>query len=123
MKEKNSIPKDEALRTALLREGERLQMPQGMSARVMAQIKATEPTPFRPRRASASILRWVAVAAVAALAVFMLIMPRIRDARDMARFEGSYVEENGQRVEDYQLIKTDIHEALSMADQAEAFAQ
>ena len=41
----------------------------------------------------------------------------------MARYEGSYVEEDGQRVDDYRLIKGDIREALSMADQAEAYLQ
>lgn len=68
-------------------------------------------------------LWWLAVAAAAILIAFIVIAPQVRESRDMARYEGSYVEEDGQRVDDYRLIKGDIREALSMADQAEAYLQ
>ena len=65
----------------------------------------------------------MAVAAAVALAAFVVIVPQVRESKDMARYEGSYVEENGKRVDEYRLIKNDIHEAMSMADQAEMLAQ
>ena len=45
------------------------------------------------------------------------------ESKDMARYEGSYVEMDGKRIADYALIKSDIREALSIADQAEAYAE
>lgn len=66
---------------------------------------------------------WWAAAAAVILLAFIIITPQVRESREMARYEGSYVEENGKRVDEYRLIKSDIHDAMSMADQAEMLAQ
>jgi len=122
MAQNNNIQKDAALRLALQREGERLRMPADLTERVMVRVRE-EAAPSEKRKAQrrARLFGWVAVAAAVLVAVFVLVSPRLRESREMALYEGSYVEEDGRRVEDYHLIKADIHEALSMADQAEAF--
>ena len=66
---------------------------------------------------------WWAAAAAVILLAFIIITPQVRESREMARYEGSYVEEDGQRVNDYRLIKNDIQDALTIADQAEMLAQ
>lgn len=115
------IQKDAALRKALQREGERLRMPEGLTDRVMAQI-LTAKAP-RHDRVGRRLLRWMAVAAAVVLAAFVIIVPQVRESKEMARYEGSYVEENGKRVDEYRLIKSDIHDAMSIADQAEMLAK
>lgn len=116
-----NIQKDAALRKALQREGERLRMPEGLTENVMAQILTADAP--KHDRAWHRLLRWIAVAAAVVLAAFVVIVPQVRESKEMARYEGSYVEENGKRVDEYRLIKSDIHDAMSMADQAEMLAQ
>ena len=116
-----NIQKDAALRKALQREGERLRMPEGLTENVMAQILTAEAP--KHDRAGHRLLRWIAVAAAVVLAAFVVIVPQVRESKEMARYEGSYVEENGKRVDEYRLIKSDIHDAMNMADQAEMLAQ
>lgn len=125
---------DRALRAALQREGAQLQTPERLSAKTMVAIRrqaCSQQLTAQPLTAHASSasakrrlwVRWIAAAAVVTALALVIIVPRQREARERARFEGSYVVQGGQRVEDYRLIKTDIREALSMAEQAEAFAQ
>lgn len=114
--------KDEGLRMALQREGERIRMPKGLTADVMAQIGVGDSQAGK-RTSRRTAYWWMAVAAAVAIAAFVIIVPQVKESREMARYEGSYVEEGGHRVEDYRLIKSDIREALSMADQAEALGK
>lgn len=78
-----------------------------------------------PNRKTVRLKRawWWAAAAAVILLAFIIITPQVRESREMARYEGSYVEEDGQRVNDYRLIKNDIQDALTIADQAEMLAQ
>ena len=69
----------------------------------------------RLRRAA----RW-AIAAVFIAAAFLLIVPQVRERRELARYEGSYTVINGQRIDDLGRIKADISEALAVAQVAEA---
>lgn len=62
------------------------------------------------------------VAALFIAGLFILV-PRLKDSRSLAIYEGSYVIENGQRSDDLRDIKADINEALSMADQAELLSR
>ena len=67
-------------------------------------------------------LTWysIAVAAVFAAVAFLLFIPQIREKQELARYEGSYTVVEGQRIEELNLIKEDISEALAMAQVAEA---
>ena len=131
MTQNNSNTKDTALRTALQREGRQIIAPIGMTERVMEHVRkeakertnASGQTNVRRAPNLRRPLWWgvLATAAAVLVAVFVLVQPRIKDSREMTLYEGSYVEKDGQRVEDYELIKGDIHEALSMADKAEAY--
>ena len=69
----------------------------------------------RLRRAA----RW-AIAAVFIAAAFLLIVPQVRERRELARYEGSYTVIDGQRIDDLGRIKADISEALAVAQVAEA---
>ena len=67
-------------------------------------------------------LTWysIAAAAVFAAVAFLLFIPQIREKQELARYEGSYTVVEGQRIEELNLIKEDISEALAMAQVAEA---
>jgi len=61
-----------------------------------------------------------AIAAVFIAAAFLLIVPQVRERRELARYEGSYTVIDGQRIDDLGRIKADISEALAVAQVAEA---
>ena len=115
----NKQTTDKALRIALQREAQRLSPPDGLRERVMSRIRQQEAS----RQKRSTIWRWVAIAAVLAAVSFFIFVPRMQMSKDMARYEGSYVEMDGKRIADYALIKSDIREALSIADQAETYAE
>ena len=121
---KNDRHNDAALRMALQREQSRIRLPEGLTEKVMEKTQQTQQTQTRPAplgRGEAA--RWfLAIAALLVLGLFILV-PRLRESRSLAIYEGSYVIENGQRQDDLQLIKSDISEALSMADQAELLSR
>lgn len=76
----------------------------------------------RRRRNLRRIVLWPSMAAAACIAVaFLVVVPRIRESRELSRYEGSYAVVEGQRIEDLSLIKEDISEALAMAEVAEEF--
>ena len=118
---KNDRHNDAALRMALQREQSRIRLPEGLTEKVMEKTQQTQPRPAPLGRGEAA--RWfLALAALLVLGLFILV-PRLRESRSLAIYEGSYVIENGQRQDDLQLIKSDISEALSMADQAELLSR
>ena len=51
---------------------------------------------------------------------FLLIVPQVRERRELALYEGSYTLIDGRRIDDLGQIKADISEALAMAQVAEA---
>ena len=61
-----------------------------------------------------------AIAAVFIAVAFLLIVPQVKERRELARYEGSYMMVDGQRIDDLGRIKAGINEALAMAQVAEA---
>lgn len=62
----------------------------------------------------------ISLAAAFIAVAFLLIVPQVRQQRELARYEGSFVVEDGQRIDDLGQIRADIHEALAMAQVAES---
>lgn len=118
MTPKTTYEKDNALRAALQQEEARVHLPEGLAERVMTRVRAER----QRRRHRVIIARWIAGTAAAIAVGLFWMVPRISEARQLVRYEGSYIEVNGQRIDDLGRIKTDIGEALSMADQAERLA-
>ena len=112
---------DKALRMALQREQARIKFPEGMAERVMSSIReqAALPSTNKEKTKPTLIARWWPVAAAAAIMVGLLL-PRLNERQELARYEGSYVEVGGQREDNLQAIRADIREALAMAEIAEA---
>lgn len=61
-----------------------------------------------------------AIAAAIVAVAFLVIVPQVRERRELARYEGSYTVVDGQRIDDLGRIKADISEALAVAQVAEA---
>ena len=61
----------------------------------------------------------LAIAAIFAAVAFLIIVPQVKERRELARYEGSYTVVDGQRIDDLGRIKADISEALAMAQMAE----
>ena len=61
----------------------------------------------------------IAAAAIFAAVAFLIIVPRVKERKELARYEGSYTVVDGQRIDDLGRIKADISEALAMAQMAE----
>ena len=129
-----SSPTDKALRKALQSEGAKFKMPAELAESIMAQVRAeaerkeevTTVTSNKERRTAQlprRALWWLSTAAAVLVVAFILTAPRIKEVRERALYEGSYVEADGQRVEEYKRIKGDIQAALAMADQAEDLAR
>ncbi|MBR1664766.1 MAG: hypothetical protein IJ699_00865 [Bacteroidaceae bacterium] len=119
----NNSTHDKALRMALQREQDRMKQPDGMSERIMAVVReqAKAPNASPEEKKHSFIVRWWPVAAAAAvLAVGLILLPRLTERRELARYEGSFVEVEGQRLDNLHAIRADIREALTMADIAEA---
>lgn len=119
----NNSTHDNALRMALQREQDRMKLPDGMSGRIMAIVreKATASNASTEVIKHSFIVRWRPVAAAAAvLAVGLILLSRQTERQELARYEGSFVEVDGLRQDNLQAIRTDIREALVMADIAEA---
>ena len=62
----------------------------------------------------------LAIAAAFVAVAFLIIVPQVRERRELARYEGSYTVVDGQRIDDLGRIKAGINEALAMAQVAEA---
>lgn len=119
----NNSTHDKALRMALQREQDRMKLPDGMSERIMAVVReqAKAPNASPEEKKHSFIVRWWPVAAAAAvLAVGLILLPRLAERQELARYEGSFVEVGGQRQDNLHAIRADIREALTMADIAEA---
>lgn len=119
----NNSTHDKALRMALQREQDRMKLPDGMSERIMAVVReqAKAPNASPEEKKHSFIVRWWPVAAAAAVfAVGLILLPHLTERRELARYEGSFVEVEGQRLDNLQAIRADIREALAMADIAEA---
>ncbi|MBQ9286109.1 MAG: hypothetical protein IJ209_07510 [Bacteroidaceae bacterium] len=90
-----------------------MKMPDDMEQRVMVRIKP-----------GFVLRRWLyplsAIAAILVAAAFLLIVPQVRERREWARYEGSYMVVDGQRISDLKRIRAYISEALAMAQVAEA---
>ena len=117
----NNSTHDKALRMALQREQSRIKQPDGMSERLMAAVReqAEASNASTEEIKNSLIARWWPVAAAAVLVVGLILLPRLTERQELARFEGSFVEVEGQRQDNLQAIRADIREALAMADIAE----
>ncbi len=118
---KNDSHPDATLRLALQREQSRIRMPEGLTEKVMNRVKNNE-SRFARNEESRLLPFSLSIAAILIAGLFILV-PRLKDSRSLAIYEGSYVIENGQRSDDLRDIKADISEALSMADQAELLSR
>ena len=120
---KNDRLNDAALRMALQREQSRIKMPEGMSGRLMAAVREQAQASEKNKENTKHLLIdrwWPMVAAAAVIAVALILVPRLNERQELARYEGSFVKVEGQRQDDLQTIRADIREALAMADIAEA---
>ena len=136
---KNDRHDDGALRMALHREQSRFHMPEGLTEGVMRRVRGEGPESESmeslhditslgdSRRTNLFSLfparhLFLAIAVLLVVGFFMLA-PRMKESPSLAIYEGSYVIEDGQRVDDLKEIKNDITEALSMADRAELLSR
>ena len=101
-------------------------IPEGLEERLSAlvdRLEAEEKEMQRRQCRRIERLRWAAGLAIAATfgaVAFLLIVPQLREKRELARYEGSYTVVEGQRIDDLGRIRADISEALAMAQVAEA---
>ncbi|MBP3829537.1 MAG: hypothetical protein ILA06_04420 [Bacteroidaceae bacterium] len=119
----NNSTHDKALRMALQREQSRIKQPDGMTERLMAAVREQAEASRADKEESkhSLIARWWPMAAAAAVvAAVLILLPRLTERQKLARYEGSYVEVGGQRLDNLHAIRADIREALAMADIAEA---
>lgn len=97
-------------------------VPEGLEQRLSALVDRLE-TEEKDRKAKQSVrlTRYAfAIAAVFVAVAFFIIVPQVKERRELARFEGSYTVVDGQRIDDLGRIKADISEALAVAQVAEA---
>ena len=100
-------------------------IPEGLEQRLGALVDRLEAREQQAQRLHArrtNGVRHVAMLAAAAALVavgFLLLVPEVRSRRELARYAGSYVVVDGQRIDDLARIRADIHEALASARQAE----
>ena len=107
----NNSTHDKALRMALQREQGRMKLPDGMSERIMAVVReqAKAPNASPEEKKHSFIVRWWPVAVAAAvLAVGLILLPRLTERRELARYEGSFVEVEGQRLDNLHKLSTGI---------------
>ena len=92
--------------------------------KVFAAFGSMQATPMKKMLVPHSRTLWKAVAGVAAAVVLAFGVTAYSDVRErqmLARhYGGSYVIENGQRIDDLTKIRPDIENALEKADQIEA---
>lgn len=107
-------------------------IPEGLEQRLSALVdrldaeeNKTHPQPHpiregsRPAGLKAGAFA-LAIAAIFAAVAFLIIVPQVKERRELARYEGSYTVVDGQRIDNLGRIKADINEALAMAQVAEA---
>ena len=97
-------------------------IPEGLEQRLSALVDRLEAEEKeRKAKQSVRLTRYaLAIAAVFVAVAFFLIVPQVKERRELARFEGSYTVVDGQRIDDLGRIKADISEALAVAQVAEA---
>lgn len=108
-------------------------IPEGLEQRLNALVDRLEaeenrrPAPASSTPSAPSLRRRVrgryialAIAAAFVAVAFLLIVPQVRERRELALYEGSYTLIDGRRIDDLGQIKADISEALAMAQVAEA---
>ena len=109
-------------------DNQEIPIPEGLEQRLSAlvdRLEAEDSLPARSTHSTPSLsgrVRGVSVLAIAAVFVavaFLLIVPQVKERRELARYEGSYMMVDGQRIDDLGRIKADINEALAMAQVAE----
>ena len=98
---------------------QKIPVPEGLEQRLSALVDRLE-AEERSKRKVRLMCYAFAVAAVFVAVAFLLIVPEVRERRELARYEGSYAVVNGQRIDDLGRIRADISEALAMARLAEA---
>ena len=116
-----------------IQNNQEIPIPEGLEQRLSALVDRLEaeenrsPTPARPTHSTSSLRGRVrsgaialAIAAVFVTVAFLLIVPQVRERRELALYEGSYTLIDGRRIDDLGQIKADISEALAMAQMAEA---
>ena len=118
----NNIKNDINLREAVSRRERQLPpMPSDLNERVMKSLLTTPKEEERKRRVFPLSWRGIGGLIAASIVVaFLLVVPQIKERRELARYEGSYTVVDGQRIDDLGRIKADISEALAMAQVAEA---
>ena len=95
-------------------ENQEIPIPEGLEQRLSALVDRLEAEAKDSRESFA-----LAVAAIFAAVAFLVIVPQVKERRELARYRGSYTVVDGQRIDDLGRIKADISEALAMAQVAE----
>lgn len=119
-----------------IQNNQEIPIPEGLEQRLSALVDrleaeenerkaATLPHRGREARLRGAGLRVAgkAVLAIAAAFVafaFLVIVPHVRARQELSRYEGSYTVVDGRRIDDLGRIRTDIREALAVAQLAEA---
>ena len=107
-----------------IQNNQEIPIPEGLEERLSALVDRLEAEETQRRQCRRiERLRWttgLAIAAAFVAVAFLLIVPQMRERREMARYEGSYTVIDGQRIDDLRRIKGDISEALTVAQVAEA---
>jgi len=95
-------------------DNQEIPIPEGLEQRLSALVDRLEAEAKDSRESFA-----LAVAAIFAAVAFLVIVPQVKERRELARYRGSYTVVDGQRIDDLGRIKADISEALAMAQVAE----
>lgn len=98
-------------------------IPEGLEQRLSAlvdRLEAEEKEQGMKNEKSKFLFISLAIAAAFVAVAFLLIVPQVRERRELALYEGSYTLIDGRRIDDLGQIKADISEALAMAQVAEA---
>lgn len=103
-------------------DNQEIPIPEGLEQRLSALVDRLEAEEKeRKAKQSVRLTRYaLAIAAVFVAVAFFIIVPQVRERRELARYEGSYTVIDGQRIDDLGRIKADISEALAVAQVAEA---
>lgn len=95
-------------------DNQEISIPEGLEQRLSALVDRLEAEAKDSRESFA-----LAVAAAFVAVAFLVIVPQVKERRELARYRGSYTVVDGQRIDDLGRIKADISEALAMAQVAE----
>lgn len=104
-----------------IQNNQEIPIPEGLEQRLSALVDRLEAEEQgRKAKRTVRLTRYVLAAAACIVVAFLIVVPRMRERQELARYEGSYTVADGQRIDDLRRIKADISEALAVAQVAEA---